>query len=364
MSNSDERRHRLVTMILSRVKPDGEVDIAHDDQSEMSSATFYRAMKDLEEEALIGRVQPGTYRCSLPPPLLASDPDLRDYLDMAESFYGFMDAVGAAAQEFHRGFFVKFMELVIRKRNRCMSCDDYEDCFNGRVEKCPYLEFKADPGATVADHMKRFQSAVFSREKFSGENHISYIEEGSGEEKRFSRENGESVLREEGEDPPPPPPTRADPRVLLKRRLEDSRAAARDKPPTARAQAKEIKELWDKCLEGIHGDGFVAPRWGAKEWKNFPMIIKNYDLELTKQAILLYFKEWENIKKENPWIDAPTPTTGLFLHFQDRLFAAVQGRGRVVGERVSKRTSDEPDYEAPDGTDISTFPEATAAHDA
>lgn len=357
--DAEDRKYRLVAMILSHVKEDGTVDLAWNDQNDLSPATFYRAMKDLEEEAYVGRLRPGVYKSAIPPARLASDPDLPPLVNMAKSFYEFMDSVSRAANAFSDSFFAHFLEIVENKRNRCMACENYQDCFEGRIRECPHAKIPEVTEEQIAAYMQKFTDTVFARENLSRENRLSDLppsqDQDPEEEGCFSREKEDSDQSSsspekdpgEGTGPSPSPACnqlqtvdRPDPRSLLKQRLAESKAAERAKPPTMRQQLKEVKAVWDACLRERYGDGYSVGRWGGKEHKLVPDLIKDHGLELTKSGIQLYFRHWNDLLRENAWITDDTPTIGMLWHFRESVFRAAQGKGRI-GERVSKRTADE-----------------------
>lgn len=334
MGKKEIREGEIIAYIFANMGDDYECETDFTDLPTMSRATAFRVFKGLDVDAILLHVEDGRYRIPLPPSVMRKlaplvQANIKSHL---------MSCLLASMQDDLHPYTRQELERHI---NMCASCppDTRAKCFKDETVECP---FQSQMGLV------------------SNETRLSDLIGGSDqEEKPVSNETGESGPPEREEKSPPQPPPRTSARALLKRGLEESRAAAGSKPPTVRAQAKELKVVWDEQLVAHHGDGFVPPKWGPKEWKNIPSFIQNYGLELTKKAVLLYFEQWNNIKAENPWIDASTPTTGLFLHFQDRLFAAVQGKGRVVGERASKRTADEPDYEVTDGQDLGQFPTET-----
>ncbi len=354
----DQKAKELAALAMTKVGPDGVVEIAADDQNLMSQATYFRTMATLREEDIVGLVKKGLYKSIVPPPMLRAR-DFQAHLKMTTMVFNMIDYMTG----FQEDYFEAFFAFLVAKRDMCLSCDIYLACFAGEKVECPH-DIPELPEGKLAKRMELLREQ-FSRMIVSRESCISDHEGGSGEEKKvqLSRESFPSKGDPGSGKPPPSATPRADPRSLIRKGLADSREAEKHKQPTMRAQLKELKAVWDDCLVARHGESFVSPKWGMKANKNLPLIIKNYGLELTKKAVLLYFQQWDNIKAENTWIDAPTPTAGLFLHFQENLFSAVQGKGQVVGERASKRTADEPDYEVSDGQDIGQFP-TEASHKA
>lgn len=352
----DQKTRELAALALTRVGDDGVVEIASDDQGLMSQASYFRALSSLRAEDVLGLVKKGVYKTVVPPRMLRSRA-FKAHLRMAGAALDLLENVESFRGEYFGGFY----EFVLAKRDACLACEHYLECMEGGTPECP--QDSAPPSGEALERLAQIGER-YSQVIVSGESHISEEEEKEDPDLELSRESfpPKRSGTEAGGCPAPRPQT--DPKSLIRRSLAQSKAAAESKPPTMRAQLRDLKEVWDAELKKVHGDDFRPPKWGGKENKNFPSAIKNYGLELTKRAVLLYFREWSNIKAENAWIDAPTPTTGLFLHFQDRLFAAAQGRGQVVGERASKRTADEPDYEAEDGQDIGQWPEEEAPHEA
>jgi len=345
----DQKAKELAALAMTKVNDEGVVEIAADDQNLMSQASYFRALSTIRGDDVVGMVKKGVYKSAIPARMLRSR-EMGAHLRMAQAMFGMMESF-----ELHRRvFFEAFYEVLLAKRDRCLQCDKYLDCFGGKDIDCPH----GNEEFSVEDLEKVYEADPFSLLIVSRESCIS--EQGGGSEEggnmELSRESSSPSEDPGAADPPPQPRHRVDPRSLIRRGLADSREAEKHKQPTMKAQMKDLKVVWDECLKWAQGDSFVPPKWGMKANKNLPLIIKNYGLELTKKAVLLYFKEWDNLKAENAWIDAPTPTVGLFLHFQEQIFAAAQGRGRVTGERASRRTADEPDYEVSDGQDLGQFP--------
>lgn len=353
----DQKAKELAALAMTKVGDDGVVEISSDDQNIMSQASYFRALATLRDEDIVGLVKKGLYKSILPPPMLRAR-DFSAHLRMSTAVFDMLEYV----EGFQREYFDAFYEFLIAKRDMCLACDDYLGCCEGEPVKCPHDV--GEPSEEEFDKVRQLGER-FSHVIVSGESCISDQGRGSDQEEEVQLSRESSSLKEDpgGREVGASGRPRVDPRSLIRKRLEASREAERHKQPTMKAQTKDLKEVWDECLKGVHGDEFTPPKWGMKANKNLPLIIKNYGLELTKKAVLLYFREWDNLKAENAWIDAPTPTVGLFLHFQEQIFAAAQGKGQVVGERAAKRTADEPDYEVTDGQDLGKFP-TEAPHEA
>lgn len=139
----------------------------------------------------------------------------------------------------------------------------------------------------------------------------------------------------------------------MRRGLEDAKKARREKVATPRQQLNEVKKVWIDGIKARCGSDFKVARWGGKEHKLVPELLKSYGLELTKSGMLLYLKQWDKLKAENAWIKEDIPTVGLLWHFREVVFAAAQGKGRI-DERAAQRTADE--YDDEDGTNNGAWP--------
>ena len=199
---------------------------------------------------------------------------------------------------------------------RCSSCPHLDPCIKGDEVECPVSQMRP-----VADETRFFDLLSIDQEDQEEEGPVSNETQGPRGDP-----GGDSPDRIQAA------------RSLLRGKLDESREAKKDRPPSIKQQVKDVRAEWVEVMAEYHG--VQASPWGGKEHKMVPKLLNDHGLELTKKAIRLYLKSWSEIRAENAWIDTDIPTFGLFWHFREMVFGAAAGKG-VIGGRARKRTADE-----------------------
>jgi hypothetical protein len=330
MTKKDLREGEIIAYVMAHLDDRFECETDFTDHPTMSRATAFRVLKGLDQEAILSHLNDGKYGFLLAPRVMRR---LDRLIQANAKAYLTICLLHSMMEDLHP--FTK--DEIGRHVEMCGSCPQEirEPCFRDEAVECPF---------GVSQSQMR---------PVSNETRLSSPQEEDPEEESPVSNETERPMSSSEEDPgdgsgPSPSPVcnqlqtvdRPDPRALLKQRLAESKAAERAKPPTMKQQVKEVKEVWDACLKDRYGADFKPPRWGGLEHKRVPELIQTYGLELTKSGILLYFKHWDDLLRENAWITDDTPSVKRLLALKETVFRAAQGKGRI-GERVSKRTADE-----------------------
>lgn len=319
MPKKEQREGEILAYILSSMDEGLECETDFSNLPSMGRTTAFSVMKGMGE--LVEHRGNARYRLRIPKRALQEDVALVEAMDKTiQAMY----LIRSAAEKL-----LPYSVQRLKERYAiCSKCEHYEKCMNDEEVECP-AQFKIEPvqnwtGVPDLIRKKRDQE----EEASSKLNWESLEVSGSGDHPE--------------EEPPPTPPTDRgrDARKLLRDKLEESKRAQEDRPPSMRQQVRELRACWEEGMKAKYGADFYVPPWGPKEFKLAPKLIGENNLELTKKALRLYLESWDKIRAENAWISETTPTFGFLWHFRDMVFSAVQGKG-AIGGRASKRTADE-----------------------
>ena len=320
-----------------------ETSLSQEDQTLLPYATFFRAVKAVEDDGLICRMRRGEPQMMF---MRALAEKFKEDLEVAEEIIELKRNVDSLYSKFFRSYY----KWRIMMAEVCSRCEEVRECLETHRKKCPKfggnetLEGRKaldDIAQLLHGEDGRNSIVEVSTDTVSTDTDISYIDKDRRDRNMQVSTDTSSQEREEEEGKEVPQAQAGfrpeDTRAIMRHVLATSKRPEDDQQKM-RAMKKEAWTVWTAGMKKLYGEDLAIGKPAGKDGYLIVQLIAGYGLELTKKIVVLYLEHWNELKAQNPWMKDTVPTVGMLWHFRQSMVAVVSGKASLD---VVKRTADE-----------------------